>query len=146
MTETTASADATAQQKTTAAFFGSVLNSGTDPLLKAQADILSSVETTVTDWLHRRQEAVAETQNLVARLSTSSDPAELLKLQQEWVSGAIRRLSADAAAYQTATQQLVERARGWFPQATEIADNIAANTAAATRAAGKSLRVAKAGE
>lgn len=141
MTETTAASDVAAQQKTAAAFIGSILNSGADPLLKAQADILVTVETTMTDWLHRRQEGLAETQTLVARLRTSSDPADFLKAQQEWISGAIRRLSADAAAYQSATQQFVDRARSWFPNGIDGTTNVAAASDTA-RPAGKPLRVA----
>ncbi len=141
MTETTAPSDAAAQQRTAAAFIGSVLNSGADPLLKAQADILVSVELTFTDWLHRRHEAVQDTQNLVARLRSNSDPAELLKAQQEWLSGAFRRLSADAAAYQSATQQLLERSRSWFPLGTEFAESVVSQATEATRAVTKPLRV-----
>ncbi len=150
MTETTTTADAAAQQKSASALFASVLNSGADPLLKAQADLLVSAETTVTDWLRRRQEAVAETQNLVSRLRTSSDPAELLKAQQEWVSGAFRRLSADAAAYQSATQHIVDRARTWFPLVAgnegNGASEPASESAETTRTSGRSLRVANRGE
>ena len=115
MDETKASAGSTEQQNNPVAFFGAMFNSGAEPVLKAQADLLASVETTMSDWLRRRQEAVLETQTLVTRLRASSDPAELAKAQQEWVSGAFRRLAADAAACQTATQALVDRARGWFP-------------------------------
>ncbi len=146
MTETTTTADAAAQHKNASAFFASVINSGADPLLKAQADLLVSVETTMTDWLRRRQEAVAETQQLVSRLRTSSDPIDLLKAQQEWVSGAFRRMTADAAACQSATNQLVDRARTWFPQGAEILGNVATDAAEATRSAGRSLRVANRGE
>ncbi len=141
MTETTAAPDIAAQQKAAATFIGSVLNSGTDPLLKAQADILVSVETAFTDWVRRRHEAVVETQNLVARLRTNSDPAEMLKAQQEWLSGAFRRLSADAASYQSATQQLVERSRAWFPLGTEFADSVVSQATEASRAVTKPLRV-----
>jgi hypothetical protein len=141
MTETTTASDVAAHQKTATAFIGSVLNSGADPLLKAQADILVSVESTFSDWLRRRHEAVVDTQNLVARLRTNNDPAELLKAQQDWISAAFRRLSADAAAYQSATQQLLERSRGWFPLGTEFADSVVSQATEATRAVTKPLRV-----
>ena len=61
MTEATASSNTGEQQKHTAAFFGAVLNSGAEPVLRAQADLLASVETSVTAWLRRRHEAVADT-------------------------------------------------------------------------------------
>lgn len=145
MTETTGSAAAAGQQKATAAFFSSMFNAGADPLLQAQADLLASVETTMSGWLRRRHEAVQETQTLFARLRTSSDPAEFISAQQEWVSGALRRLAADAASYQTAAQDIAERARTWVPNAAASADaapSAASAAAEATRAAGKPLRMA----
>ena len=142
MTETTASAGASDQQKTSAALFGSVFNSGAEPVLQAQADLLASVETTLSGWLRRRHEAVRETQALVARLRGSSDPADFATAQQEWVSGAVRRLAADATAFQTAAQEIAERARGWFPNGAEIAASAASAATEATKAAGKTLRVA----
>jgi len=146
MTETTTSSDAAGQQRTAAVFFGSVLNSGADPLLKAQADLLESVETTVTGWLRRRHEAVLTTQELVARLRTTSDPSEIVTIQQEWVTGAFRRLTDDVTACQTAAQQLVDRARTWFPAVAEIGQNGASQAAEGSRPAGKSLRVANPAE
>lgn len=142
MTETTASAGAAEQQKATAAFFSTMINSGADPVLKAQADLLASVETTMTAWLRRRHEAVQETQHLVARLRTTSDPAEFMNAQQEWMSGAFRRLTADAAACQSAAQEIVDRARTWFPNGVEATENVAAAAGEAARAATKPLRVA----
>lgn len=144
MTETAASAGPAEQLKTTAAFFSSVLNSGADPVLKAQADMLASVEATMTAWLRRRHEAVQETQNLVARLRTTSDPAEFMTAQQEWMSGAFRRMAADAAACQTAAQEIVDRARTWFPNGVESTESAVSAMPAdeAGRAAGKPYRVA----
>ena len=142
MTETSASAGAAEQQKASAAFFSSMFNTGADPVLKAQADLLASVETTMTAWLRRRHEAVQETQNLVARLRSSSDPAEFVNAQQEWMSGAFRRLAADAAACQTAAQEIVDRARTWFPNGMDGTHSVASAAEEAPRAAGKPLRVA----
>ena len=119
-----------------------MFNTGADPVLKAQADLLASVETTFSGWLGRRREALQDTQSLVARLRTSSDPVEFVSAQQEWVSGAFRRLAADAAAYQTAAQEIVDRARTWFPNGTEAADAVATAASEASKAASKPLRVA----
>jgi hypothetical protein len=147
MTESPTTIDLAEQQKTAAAFIGSVLNSGADPVLKAQADLLVSVESTLTDWLHRRHEAVVETQQLVARVRASSDPTELFKAQQDWVSGAFRRLAADATAAQTAALQLVERSRTWIQQGVEAAESVAPHAAEAAHAAAKPVRAtAKAAE
>ena len=142
MTETATSPNITEPQKAAAGLFGSMINSTTEPLLKAQADLLSSVETTITAWLRRRQEGVVETQALVTRLRANHDPAEFVAIHQEWVSGTFRRLSADAVDYQSAAQQLAERARSWFPQVAEVAETVAAQATEATRVATRTLRVA----
>lgn len=119
------------------------------PLLNAQADLLAGAEATVADWLHRRHEAIVDTQQLIARMQTGVDPAATLKAQQEWMSRSFRRLVADAGACHSATQQLIERAPSWFPRGgwTWFAngagsEEAAASQAAATRAAGRPLRMA----
>ena len=109
MSQTQANPDFAGQQKAAAAFMGSFFGSGADPLLKAQADLLVSFQSTMTDWLHRRHEAVVDTQRLMARLRTASDPAELWQVQQEWASGVFQRLAADAAACQSATMQSLDK-------------------------------------
>jgi hypothetical protein len=128
--------DMVEQQKAAAAFVQSTLTSGAEPVLKAQAELLTTVQSTFASWLRRRHEAVVDTQHLVARLHTNRDPGEFVSVQHEWVAGAVKRLAADAAAYQEATQHLVDLARGWFPHVAETAAEIAS----ATRAAGKPLR------
>lgn len=122
---------------------------GIGPLLNAQADLLAGVEATVTDWLHRRHEAVVDTQQLIARVQTVSGPADALKAQQEWMSRSFRRLAADAEACHSATQHLMDRAPSWFPQGGWLwsrwqTENpaTAASQAAATRAVGAPLRMA----
>jgi hypothetical protein len=141
MTETTVISvpDIAEQQKVAAALLGAALSTGAEPMLKAQADLLTSMESTMTGWLHRRHEAVADTQRLVARLQGNTDPAEFLKVQQEWASSVFIRLADDTAAYQVAALRLVECARNWFPLGAESG---ASQIAAATRAAGKPPRMA----
>ena len=116
MTETSTMHGFAEQQKTAAGLMGAMLDAGADPMLKAQADVLDSVGTAMTDWLKRRQEAVVEAQQLIAQLQEVSGPAELLKAQQEWMAGAFRRMNADAIAYQASAMQLVEKSRNWVGQ------------------------------
>jgi hypothetical protein len=127
------------QHKTATAFLGTILNSGVEPLLKAQTDLLVSIESTMTAWLHRRHEAVADVQRLIARLRASSDPGEMMNAQKEWAMGAFHLLAADASAFQSATLQLMEGARTWAQQGMEKA---APHAASVTRAALKPLRMA----
>ena len=119
------------------------------PVLNAQADLLAGAETTVTDWLHRRHEAIVDTQQLIARMQTGVDPVTAFKAQQEWMSRSLRRLAADANACQSAARQLMERAPSWFPRADwmwfgngSANPESSATQAAATRSAGRPLRMA----
>jgi hypothetical protein len=142
MAEIKMAPDLAEQQKTAAAFISSVLNSGADPLLKAQADLLVSIEAMLTDWLHRRHEAVVDTQKLVARLRESSDPAGALSAQQEWMTGAFHLLAADMAAWQSAMLQLVNRSGTWAQQGADAAARVAPEAAEAARATTRPLRAA----
>lgn len=119
------------------------------PLLNAQADLLAGAEATVTNWLHRRHEAIVDTQQLMARMQTEGDPANAFKAQQEWMTRSFRRIAADADACYSATQQLMERAPSWFPRVGwlwfgngSMADEIGATQAAAARSVSRPLRMA----
>jgi Phasin protein len=102
-----------------------VCNGGTEALLDAQTRFLKGAETVMTEWLHRRQEAVAEAQRLIFRLRDSSDFSEILKAEQDWAEGALRRFAADATDLLGATlmapAQAAELARGSMEAAAEEA-------------------------
>jgi hypothetical protein len=140
MVETTkAFSDLAEQQKTASAFLGSLLNVGVEPMLKAQADLLIALETTMNEWLRRRHEAIAGAQQLVERLRASNDPTEVMKAQQEWATGVFHLLAADASALQAASMQMMDGAKSWAQQSAE---KVAPQAAAATRAVMKPLRMA----
>jgi hypothetical protein len=126
-----------------------VLDWATDTMLDAQVEMLAGAETTVTDWLRRRHEAILDTRQLICGMHLGADPAETFKVQRDFVSRSFQRLTAEANACQSATQQLVERALAWFPGGWVWLPLIAAGSvktaasqAAATRAAGRPLRMA----
>lgn len=111
--------------------------------------MLAGAEATVTDWLRRRHEAILDTRQLIVSLHVGADPADAFKAQRDYVSRSFQRLAAEANACQSATQQLMEHAPAWFPQGgwawfPRIAGSAetASSRAAATRAAGKPLRMA----
>ena len=56
----------------------------------------------MTEWLHRRHEAVLDAKRLIGRVRESQDVNELLRAQQDWMAGAFRRMAADAAGFQSA--------------------------------------------
>jgi hypothetical protein len=85
-------------------------NGGTEALLDAQADLLRGVETATAAWLHRRQEAIAETYRLLARMRDSHDVLDIWKAQQDWATGALQRLAADMSSYPSLIANAGQRA------------------------------------
>jgi hypothetical protein len=129
MAEPSVASDLAQQLKANTAFFNNLFNPDVGPLLKAQADLLSGIATTFPDWLRRRQDAVEDTQQLVERLRTSSNPLETLKTQQEWMAHSFLRLAADTAAYLSITEKMMDRARTWVPPGLENATSKGAERA-----------------
>ena len=102
MDESTQNIDLAKAQKTVAALIASTFcNGATGAFLDAQAGLFKGVETVMTDWLRRREEAIADAQRLVARMQESHDVSEILNAQQEWAAGALRRFAADVTVYPT---------------------------------------------
>ena len=85
-------------------------NGGTEAFLDAQTDLLKGVENAATAWLHRRQEAIAETYRLLARVRDSRDVLDIWKAQQDWATGALQRLAADMSSYPTLIANAGQRA------------------------------------
>jgi hypothetical protein len=92
------------QARSATAFLGSALfGQSADALFKVENDMLASAETVMTEWLQRRREAVSDTQRLFSRIRDSHDLSDVFKAQQEWMSGALRRLADDAETCRKAT-------------------------------------------
>jgi hypothetical protein len=145
MAEPPMASDLAQQLKANTAFFNNLFNPSVGPLLKAQADLLSGIETTFPDWLRRRQDAVEDTQQFVERLRTSSNPLETLKTQQEWMARSFLRLAADTAAYLSITEQMMDRARTWVPPGLENTGNTTSKGAESAQDAQRAERAASAG-
>ncbi len=116
-------------------------NSGAEALLDAQADLLKGVSNAMTEWLHRRQEAIAQTYRLVERMRESLDVSEIWKAQQEWAAAAMQRFAADVTAYPglfaTAGQRAGEALR---QSATEAASDTDQGTGGQGAAVGDMAR------
>jgi hypothetical protein len=149
MSETNPIPNATEKQKQPDAVAVAALDWGISTLLNAQADMLASTGAVVTDWLHRRHDAVLETKQLIARVHVGAEPADAFKTQREFVSHFFQRMAAEVDAYQATAQQLMERTPHWFPPGGWFwfprivgSAETASSQAAATRAAGRPLRMA----
>jgi hypothetical protein len=95
---------------------------------------------TMTKWLHRRRETVLDTQPLFARVRESRNLSEVVKAQQDWMTGAFRRLTEDAADYQKTAcspailtkREFAEDEKAGEPSGLKTAENAAARGKAST--------------
>jgi len=82
----------------TSALFGP----GTEAMLAAQRAFVTQTETVLSGWMSRRQEAMQDMQQLIARLRDCHDMSEAMQAQQAWIGNEMRRLTEDAACCQQA--------------------------------------------
>jgi hypothetical protein len=102
MDQSTQNIDLTKAQETVTALIASTFcNGATEAFLDAQASLLKGVETVITEWVRRREEAIADAQRLVARMQESHDASQIWNAQQEWAVGALRRFATDVTVYPT---------------------------------------------
>jgi hypothetical protein len=96
--------------------------SAIDAVLAMQIQVLKISETVMLTWVHHRQEAMSEMQQLLVRARETTDLDELAKLQQEWMANCFRRaiddircgriaLSAVAADQSAAPDEIMTRSK-----------------------------------
>jgi hypothetical protein len=74
------------------------LASGSEAWIEAQTEFLQGAEEICKGWLQRRREALDAVRQSITQLRDTGDVMDLVRLQQEWTSGSMRRLSADFEA------------------------------------------------
>src|SRR5882724_1154848 len=75
-----------------------------------QAGLLADVDALTHAWLHRRREDLEAMRQALQRMTGCQDPAEILRIQQEWISGAFRRATDDIATLNTAVSSMTMKA------------------------------------
>jgi Phasin protein len=98
---------------------GSALR-GPDLWVESQAKAFDRFDEVARRWLDRRREALDATRQSFEEMRDSSDFGELMRIQQEWVLGSMRRLTADFVELsgialnlaQGATTQIARAAEG----------------------------------
>lgn len=66
----------------------------------AQDQMLNAMQEFAEGWLQRRHEGTRAAAEVAQRMCRAENPVELLKEQQEWMTGMIQRLMADGVACQ----------------------------------------------
>ncbi|HEX3864251.1 MAG TPA: hypothetical protein VHY35_21420 [Stellaceae bacterium] len=68
---------------------------GAETWANAQGEILASVETVWGEWAKRQREAADLSAHTLQRIGACRTPADLLRLQQQWLLGTVERAAAD---------------------------------------------------
>jgi hypothetical protein len=90
----------TEQQMASATLFSAPILDGIERASQMQSDGLQRLRTVMSEVLDRQLAGCTATQNLIAQVRATRDPTEILKAQQEWFTGAMQRLMANATWWQ----------------------------------------------
>src|ERR1700687_3881398 len=74
------------------------------------AELLTNVDALTHAWLHRRREGIDAMREAIQQMTECQDPAEMLGIQQEWLSGALRRTGDDIAALNDGIASMTQKA------------------------------------
>ena len=101
------------------------------------AELLANVDALAHGWLSRRREGVDALREAVQQMTECQDPAEMLRVQQDWLSGAFRRASQDIAALNDGIVSMTQKATTDFEKAArKIAEPVHAVGEEMLKAAG----------
>lgn len=75
----------------------SAMSGGTDIWIDSQMKLFEQIEEVARHWLDRRREALDATRRTMEEMRGCEHVGDLMRLQQEWIFGALQRLTADVA-------------------------------------------------
>ncbi len=92
----------------------------TDVWVESQVAFFEHFDEMARRWLDRRREALDATRQSIDEMRRSNDLGDMFRIQQEWISGSMRRLAADLGEFsgaalnltQTTTQRLGRAVEG----------------------------------
>jgi hypothetical protein len=94
---------------------------GMDLLLGNQTILLHHMNEVTKHWLERRRDDIDAARQSLDDIGHCENWGEVLRIQQEWMLGSMRRLSADLAELASGALSLSQRAASRFGETTEAA-------------------------
>ncbi len=88
---------------------------------QTHTDLLANVDRLTHAWLTRRREGIDAMREAIQLMTECQDPAEMLGIQQEWLSGALRRTSEEIAALNEGIASMTQKATAEFEKAARKA-------------------------
>jgi hypothetical protein len=101
--------------------FGEIFAQNANLWFRTHAELLANVDALTHAWLTRRREGSEAMREAIQQMTECHDPAEMLAIQQEWLSGVLRRTSEDIAALNDGIASMTQRATDDFAKATREA-------------------------
>jgi hypothetical protein len=90
------------QQIASNSLFNKPLFESFERACRMQTSRLDRLETVLTEALQRRRNGCEAMERFASQMRDAHDPSAMFKAQQEWFSGAVQRIFADVAAWQSA--------------------------------------------
>ena len=81
------------------------------------AELLANVDALTHAWLNRRREGVDSMREAIQQMTECRDPAQMLHIQQDWLSGALRRASEDVTMLNERIATVTQKATTDFEKA-----------------------------
>lgn len=85
--------------------------------LDSQADLLHEVDAMTQAWVQRRREAIDAVRQSIEDMRNSRELADMLRIQQEWLTGSLRRVASDLEAWATLAGTMWQRTMLRFTEA-----------------------------
>ena len=117
--------------------FGEIFAHNANLWFATHAELLANVDALTHAWLNRRREGVDSMREAIQQMTECRDPAEMLSIQQDWLSGAFRRASEDVAMLNDRIASMTQKATTDFEKAArKVAEPLYAVSEEMRQAAG----------
>ena len=124
--------------------FGEIFAHNANLWFATHAELLANVDALTHAWLNRRREGVDSMREAIQQMTECRDPAEMLSIQQDWLSGAFRRASEDVAMLNDRIASMTQKATSDFEKAArKVAEPLHAISEEMRQAAGNKPREGK---
>jgi hypothetical protein len=99
----------------------STMAAGGDAWMEGQAELLERIDQISQRWMQSQREAIDATRQSIAEMQRARDLSDIMRVQQEWVSGTWQRFTTDFQALASLALQYQRRNMNWAGEAAEIA-------------------------
>jgi hypothetical protein len=101
--------------------FGEIFAHNANLWFRTHAELLANVDQLTHAWLTRRREGIDAMREAIQQMTECQDPAEMLGIQQDWLTGALRRTSEEIAALNDGIASMTQKATADFEEAARKA-------------------------